>query len=595
MIRQNETYFRLVRRGARWAPAFARLRTIPAALILTIAILAIAPLTLATSAHAENRALKLYNLNTKERATIVFKRDGKYDRAGLAKVNQFLRDWRRNEPTRMDPKLLDLVWSVYQKTGSDEYINVVCGYRSPATNGALRKRSKGVAKNSQHMQGKAFDFFIPGVPIAELRAIALRAQGGGVGFYPSSNFVHMDTGSVRHWPKMNRQQLVKVFPNGKTLHVPSDGKPLPGYAQALAAHKLRGKGGIEVASFDEDEDAVAPKKSRKSVGEPVVIASVSDEPDEDAFDATSAADTPATEIAGSGPPLPRPSPVPGPAPTPRYDGLGQLIVATADPLPTSLQPAFDQPPAFNQPPVIAAFASGDLAPQHPKPFEFESASHWSAPPVPVDLARAMAVRDVSRPASLPIRPTAVVATVDVSRPLRAAAITTAVLSKHDGSTIRDVTPVFAYASAMEVTVPSPAPTRAPKAKASTTAFGVPIPVANPFLTVASAAPVQPVLTGSIEPRAPRRHSTEKLTLTALDTLGLRLWIGTQSTRQKQYALLTMPDFSQIPTLLDKPELAYSAGFGDLAYQGLRTDRFSGPLVQLPTMIDLSSPARLAFR
>jgi hypothetical protein len=84
-------------------------------------------------------------------------------------------------------------------------------------------------------------------------------------------------------------------------------------------------------------------------------------------------------------------------------------------------------------------------------------------------------------------------------------------------------------------------------------------------------------------------------LTALDTLGLRLWIGDQSTRQKQYALLTMPDFSQIPSLLDKPELAYSAGFGDLAYQGLRTDRFSGPLVQLPTMIDLSSPARLAFR
>jgi hypothetical protein len=201
----------------------------------------------------------------------------------------------------------------------------------------------------------------------------------------------------------------------------------------------------------------------------------------------------------------------------------------------------------------------------------------------------MAARDVSRPASLPIRPTAVVATVDVSRPLRAEAITTAVLAKHNGGTIRDVTPVFAYASAMEIATPPP---QAPR-KAIVSSDGIPIPVANPLLT--AAVPAQPVATGSIEPRAPRHLPSEDLTLTALDTLGLRLWIGNESTRQKQYALLTMPDFSQIPSLLDKPELAYSAGFGDLAYQGLRTDRFSGPLVQLPTMIDLSSPARIAFR
>jgi uncharacterized protein YcbK (DUF882 family) len=553
---------------------------------LALAIGAVA----SAAAQAETRALKLYNTHTQERATIVFKRDGKYDKAGLAKMNQFLRDWRRNEPTKMDPKLLDLIWTVHQKTGSDDYISVVCGYRSPATNGALRKRSKGVAKNSQHMQGKAMDFFIPGVPIAELRAIGLRAQVGGVGFYPSSNFVHMDTGSVRHWPRMSRQQLVKVFPDGKTLHVPSDGKPLPGYAQALAAHKLRGKSGaIEIASVEEDEEEIAPKKSRKSVGEPVVIASVSDDADEDAFDTTPVSAT--GGIAALDAPLPRPSPIAGLTPEPPlgYDsnGLGQVIVATADPLPTLLQPSIDQPP------VIAAYAGGDLAPRLPKPFEFESASHWSAPPVPVALARAMAARDVSRPASLPIRPTAVVATVDVSRPLRAEAITTAVLTKHEGGTIRDVTPVFAYASAMEITTPPPAPAKT----IVTSSDGIPIPVANPLWAVAAAdpAPVQPIATGSIEPRAPRQLPSEDLTLTALDTLGLRLWIGDQSTRQKQYALLTMPDFSQIPSLLDKPELAYSAGFGDLAYQGLRTDRFSGPLVQLPTMIDLSSPARLAFR
>ncbi len=571
-------------RGARLAPASVCLRT---ALAFMLAL--VIGTAASVAANAETRALKLYNTHTKERATIVFKRDGKYDKAGLAKVNQFLRDWRRNEPTKMDPKLLDLIWTVYQKTGSNEHISVVCGYRSPATNGALRKRSKGVAKNSQHMQGRAMDFFIPGVPIAELRALGLRAEVGGVGFYPSSNFVHMDTGSVRHWPRMSRQQLVKVFPNGKTIHVPSDGKPLPGYAQALASHKLRGKSSaIQIASVEDEEEEITTKKSRKNVGEPVVIASVSNEADEETFDTSAAGET--GETASFDPPLPRPSPLAGSVPEPAlgygYDsnGLGQVIVATAEPLPTSLQPGDDELP-------VIAYASGDLAPQHPKPFEFESASHWSSPPVPVALARAMAARDVSRPASLPIRPTAVVATVDVSRPLRAEAITTAVLAKHEGSTIRDVTPVFAYAAPMEITT---APPPAPAKTVVMSSDGIPIPVANPLLTVAS-APVQPMATGSIEPRAPRQFPSEDLTLTALDTLGLRLWIGDQSTRQKQYALLTMPDFSQIPSLLDKPELAYSAGFGDLAYQGLRTDRFSGPLVQLPTMIDLSSPARIAFR
>src|SRR5690606_4056757 len=113
-------------------------------------------------------------------------------------------------------------------------------------------------------RGKAMDFFIPGVPLAKLRAVGLRMQVGGVGFYPTSGspFVHLDTGSVRHWPKMSRQQLLAVFPNGGTLHIPSDGKPLPGYAQALAAYKVRKATGapVAVAAYepDEDEDADAP-------------------------------------------------------------------------------------------------------------------------------------------------------------------------------------------------------------------------------------------------------------------------------------------------------------------------------------------------
>ncbi|RWC33217.1 MAG: DUF882 domain-containing protein [Mesorhizobium sp.] len=207
----------------------------------------------ATGASAETRSLKLYHLHTHEKAEIVYKRNGRYVPEGLRKINIILRDWRRNEPTKMDPRLLDLVWEAYREAGATDYIQVVCGYRSPSTNSMLRSRSRGVAEKSQHMLGKAMDFYIPGVPLKKLRNIGLKMQGGGVGYYPSSGspFVHMDVGNVRHWPGISRQELVSLFPNGKTLHVPSDGRPLPGFEQALASYKARkgsGSPAIELAS-----------------------------------------------------------------------------------------------------------------------------------------------------------------------------------------------------------------------------------------------------------------------------------------------------------------------------------------------------------
>lgn len=197
------------------------------------------------AAHAETRTLKLYFVHTKEKAEITFKRNGRYDATGLRQVNQFLRDWRRNEPTKMDPRLLDLVWEAYQAVGARDYIHVVSAYRSPATNSMLRSRSKGVAKKSQHMLGKAMDFYIPGVSLKKLRDTGLKMQVGGVGYYPTSGspFVHFDVGNVRHWPRLSRQELVSIFPNGKTLHVPSDGKPLPGFEDAVASYEARRKNG----------------------------------------------------------------------------------------------------------------------------------------------------------------------------------------------------------------------------------------------------------------------------------------------------------------------------------------------------------------
>ncbi|MGV8951569.1 MAG: DUF882 domain-containing protein [Cypionkella sp.] len=182
-----------------------------------------------TASAANERALYLYYTHTGETARIVFKRDGRYVQAGLAQLNQFLRDWRHNEPAKMDPALFDLVWEVYQEVGASQPINVVSAYRNPATNASLRARpGSGVAENSQHIKGHAMDFFIPGISLTKLRAVAMRKQVGGVGFYPTSGspFVHLDTGNVRAWPRMTKAQLQQIFPDGKTLHLPTDGKPL---------------------------------------------------------------------------------------------------------------------------------------------------------------------------------------------------------------------------------------------------------------------------------------------------------------------------------------------------------------------------------
>lgn len=201
-----------------------------------------------SQATAETRSLKLYYVHTGEKAEITFKKNGRYLSDGLKRLNVFLRDWRRNEPTKMDPRLFDLIWQVYRATGSNQYITVVSAYRSPATNNMLRAKSSGVAKKSQHTLGRAMDFFIPGVPLAKLRSIAMRYQLGGVGYYPRSGspFVHLDVGNVRSWPRMSRRELLALFPDGKTVHLPSDGKPLPGYQQALAMLEKRKAAGGEI-------------------------------------------------------------------------------------------------------------------------------------------------------------------------------------------------------------------------------------------------------------------------------------------------------------------------------------------------------------
>lgn len=186
------------------------------------------------AAFGETRTLSFFHTHTKESLTVTFRRNGRIDEGALSQLNWFLRDWRVDKPAQMDARLFDILWEVYRESGSSQPINIISAYRSPETNGALRRRSSGVAEHSQHMLGKAMDIRLPDVDTGRLRAIAMKMQYGGVGYYPSSAFVHVDTGNVRAWPRMSQQQLVQLFPDGKTLHLPSNGKPLAGYEMAKA-------------------------------------------------------------------------------------------------------------------------------------------------------------------------------------------------------------------------------------------------------------------------------------------------------------------------------------------------------------------------
>ncbi|HZH10998.1 MAG TPA: DUF882 domain-containing protein [Microvirga sp.] len=217
-------------------------------------------------ANGDTRTLTFYHNNTKETLTVTFRRNGQYDSGALQQLNWFLRDWRRDEPTRMDPRLFDTVWEVYREVGSSAPVHVNSAYRSPQTNAMLRRRSSVVAKNSQHMQGKALDFYLPDVPASRLRAVGMRLQNGGVGYYPNAYtpFVHLDVGSVRAWPRMTRDQLLSLFPDGKTVHIPADGRPLPGYELAKAEVLAKGGTVAGYSAYADAEEAITVQPRRKS-------------------------------------------------------------------------------------------------------------------------------------------------------------------------------------------------------------------------------------------------------------------------------------------------------------------------------------------
>ncbi|MBY2920805.1 DUF882 domain-containing protein [Rhizobium leguminosarum] len=368
------------------------IRTVAAALL---ALAVSSPVFVGTPSQAagDTRSLKLYFIHTGEKAVITYKRNGKFDPKGLEQLNRFLRDWRKNQPTKMDPRLFDLIWEVYRQSGSRDYINVVCGFRSPGTNELLRGRSRnsGVAEKSQHMLGKAMDFFIPDVKLATLRGIGMKMQVGGVGFYPKSGspFVHMDVGGVRAWPRMSRDELVRLFPNGNTIHIPADGKPLPGYQQAMADYKRRASGTqIQIASASES----APKHKTLFAA---LFGGGADEQEDESDDSTPVA------VAKATPPKAEPAPA-----EPQQTEVADLNA----PVP-QVRPAFsNQPAASEVASALVAPPSGNAAQQalaaalpadQAQPQQFADLSAYSIP-VPSLLGQRRAPGDAEVAATDPV-------------------------------------------------------------------------------------------------------------------------------------------------------------------------------------------------
>ncbi len=298
-------------------------------------------------ANGDTRTINLFHSHTQESISATYLVNGRYDSAVLKQLNWFLRDWRRDEPTEMDPRLFDVVWEAYRSAGAgDEVIKVVSAYRSPETNAMLRARSRAVAKYSQHMLGKAMDTTLPGMSMSRIREVGMRMQRGGVGYYPTAGtpFVHLDVGNVRHWPRMTYDQLARLFPDGKTVHIPSNGQMLARYDEAKAEIEARNNGAIVIeprrswggALFamlfgggeDENEDvapAAAPERkqwsklaARESKAD-LKLASSEAEDDSGSNGlspqlAKAAANTPRGETALSAPPS---EPLPAEKPAPR--------------------------------------------------------------------------------------------------------------------------------------------------------------------------------------------------------------------------------------------------------------------------------------
>jgi uncharacterized protein YcbK (DUF882 family) len=213
-------------------------------------------------AGGETRNIQLYHIHTGESISVTYMKDGRYVPSAMKQINYLLRDWRKKSTITIDPRSIDLVWELHEDLGSHRPIHIVCGYRSPKTNAFLKRIGRNVAKHSQHMGGKAIDFYFPDVPTIKIRNSALVRKVGGVGYYRSAGgptgFLHVDSGHVRHWgPAISNSQMAQIFRDGsKTV-----GRRMrlnSGNGGSLAPDETGSGGGLIAALFGSKKKPAAP-------------------------------------------------------------------------------------------------------------------------------------------------------------------------------------------------------------------------------------------------------------------------------------------------------------------------------------------------
>ena len=148
----------------------------------------------------ENKKIKLYHQHTNEKINVTFWRNGWFDHSAFEEINHFFRDWHDDKTKQIDPYLIELLYNINESSGGGRELVLLSGYRTPNTNEKLVNHPRyRAAKNSLHMFGRAVDFYIPKFKLSSTRSIARKISKGGVGYYPSKSFVHVDTGQVRYW------------------------------------------------------------------------------------------------------------------------------------------------------------------------------------------------------------------------------------------------------------------------------------------------------------------------------------------------------------------------------------------------------------
>ncbi len=271
---------------------------ISAVVVLALAVSAWLGFGAPTIAGGETRTLSLYHIHTKESITVTYMVKGRYVPSAMKKINYLLRDWRRNEVVKIDPKVVDLIWELHADLGSRAPVHIVCGYRSPRTNAFLKKIGRNVAGKSKHMDGKAIDIYFPDVATKKIRNSALVRKVGGVGYYRSSGgptgFVHLDSGNVRNWgPAIGKTEMAQILRDGR---------------KSIGARMSR-KDSVAVAAVDADEEAAALETAYQGADED--LATLAEEASNSKVVPLSkpAAGVPKGIVQGYPIPRPRPKPI----------------------------------------------------------------------------------------------------------------------------------------------------------------------------------------------------------------------------------------------------------------------------------------------